>query len=360
VSLSSGREVNYDYLVIATGARHGYFGKDAWEKYAPGLKSISDATGIREKILAAFEAAEMELDPERQKELLTFVLVGGGPTGVEMAGAISELANRSLVKDFRRIDPKSTKVILVEAGPRILTSFPEALSKNAEKNLKKLGVEVWLGARVENIDENGAWINGKQLRSPNVIWTAGVVASPAAKWLQAEADKAGRVKVTPELTLPGHPEIFVIGDTASAMDKNGKPLPGVAPVALQQGAYVAKKIAHLIKGKKETYPFSYWDKGNLATIGRRKAIADVKGFHLTGFFAWVTWLVVHIYFLIGFRNRVFVLFNWAWAYFTFQRGARLIVDENLAVLGPHGKEGTPHTPSVRSAAETKPAATDRV
>jgi NADH dehydrogenase len=319
----------FDYLVVATGARHSYFGHDEWEPYAPGLKSIVDATSIRRKVLLAFEEAERETDPDRIQSLLTFVLVGAGPTGVEMAGAIAELAHVALAQDFKHIDPRAARVILVEALPRILPSFDEHLAQKALESLHRLGVEVRTNSPVELIDAEGAVIAGKRLDTKNVIWTAGVAASPAGKWLHAETDRAGRVKVEPDLSLPGHPNVFVIGDTSSFM-QDGKPLPGVAPVAMQEGDYVASVIALRVAGKQAPAPFHYTNKGNLATVGRSFAIADLGKIHISGFVAWVLWLAVHILYLIGFRNRVLVMFQWAWAYFTYQRGARLITDTALA------------------------------
>jgi NADH dehydrogenase len=325
-----GRELRYDYLVIATGSWHSYFGHPEWQKHAPGLKSVSDATHIRRRILLAFEAAEMETDAEKRKALLTFILVGAGPTGVEMAGSIAELAQHALESDFRHIDPKSTRIILIEAGARILTGFPEVLSKKAEKKLSSLNIEIRSSERVEHVDEQGVIVSGKRIFGSNVIWCAGVVASPAGKWLGAgvEVDRAGRVKVSDNLTVPQCPNIYVIGDTASVI-QDGRPLPGVAPVAMQQGRYVASRIKNEVKGKPVAFPFRYFNKGNLATVGRSFAIADLGKLKLSGSVAWVAWLVVHIYYLIGFRNRILILIEWAWAYFTFQRGARLITRETI-------------------------------
>lgn len=322
-----GCEIPYDHLVIATGARHGYFGHDAWEHFAPGLKSISDATLIRRRILLAFERAEMEPDAKIREKLLTFVLVGAGPTGVEMAGAIAELAHVALAADFRHIDPRQARILLIEAGPRILSTFPPRLSEKAFKSLTRLGVEIKVNAKVEDISADGVMLKGKLIAAHTVIWTAGVVASQASQWLQAEVDQVGRVKVAPDLSLPGHPEIFVIGDTACALDASGKPLPGLAPVAIQQGEYVAKVIQSRVAGKIITNPFHYRDKGNLATIGRSSAVADLGSIRLSGWIAWITWLFVHIIYLIGFRNKLLVLIQWAWAYLTFQRGARLITSD---------------------------------
>jgi NADH:quinone reductase (non-electrogenic) len=327
--------IPYDYLIVATGAHHSYFGHDEWERYAPGLKSISDATAIRRDILLAFEAAERENDPEKRDALLTFVLVGAGPTGVEMAGAIAELAHKALVRDFRNIDPKSARIVLVEAGPKILAAFPDSQSRRAQKALNHLGVEVRTSAAVENITADGVVVAGKFLAAKTVIWTAGVTASAAGQWLGAEVDRAGRVKVASDLSLLDHPNVFVIGDTAS-MIQDGKPLPGVAPVAMQEGRYVGSLIAQKVASntgnadkanttEKTTMPgFHYHDKGSLATVGRSFGIVDIGRFRLYGFFAWVMWLVIHIFYLIGFRNRFLVMFQWAWAYLTFQRGARLI------------------------------------
>ncbi|MHB8595908.1 MAG: NAD(P)/FAD-dependent oxidoreductase [Ktedonobacteraceae bacterium] len=315
--------VPYDYLIVATGACHSYFGHDEWEQYAPGLKSITDATAIRRDILLAFEAAERETDPEKRDALLTFVLVGAGPTGVEMAGAIGELAHKALVADFRNINPKSARIILVEAGPTILPVFPESQSRRAQKALNRLGVEVRTSAAVENITRDGVFIAGKLLPAKTVIWTAGVAASAAGQWLGADVDRAGRVKVTDNLALPNQPNVFVVGDTACVM-QDGKLLPGVAPVAMQEGRYVASVIAQKVVGKDDVSQFHYHDKGSLATVGRSFGIVDIGRFRFSGFFAWVMWLFIHIFYLIGFRNRFVVMFQWAWAYLTFQRGARLI------------------------------------
>lgn len=321
--ITQDRSVPYDYLVVATGAKHSYFGHNEWEPYAPGLKSVTDATFLRAKILMAFEQAEMETDPERIESLLTFVLVGAGPTGVEMAGAIAELAHAALARDFRHIDPRSARIILVEALPRILPAFEEGLAKKAHVALHRLGIEVRTNSPVEAIDEDGVVIAGKHLQTKNVIWTAGVAASPAGTWLKAEVDRAGRVKVNNDLTLPGHNNIFVIGDTSSLM-QDGKPLPGVAPVAMQEGTYVGEVITHRVTDRKVLPPFHYKNKGNLATVGRSFGIVDLGRIRFSGFLAWVAWLAVHIFFLIGFRNRVLVMIQWAWAYLTYQRGARLI------------------------------------
>jgi NADH dehydrogenase len=320
------RTVKYDYLVLATGAQDNYFSHKEWEKYAPGLKSVVDATMLRRKILLAFEMAEMETDPEKIKELLTFVLVGAGPTGVEMAGAIAEIAHRALPPDFRHIDPGQARIVLIEAAPRILATFPESLSRKSQKKLEAMGVEIKTGTPVSEIDECGVVVGGERIASRTIIWSAGVKASLAGQWLSAEVDRAGRVKVEHDLSVPGHPNIFVIGDTATVF-QNGKPLPGVAPVAMQQGRYVASVIERRVaqgEGAGAVAAFHYRSKGNLATVGRSYAIVDMGPLKLTGLLAWVMWLLVHIYFLIGFRNRFVALFQWAWTYFTFARGARLI------------------------------------
>ncbi len=320
----NGRRIPYDYLIIAAGARHAYFGHDEWEDVAPGLKKIDDATAIRHRILVAFEKAETATDPEERRRLLTFVIVGGGPTGVEMAGAIAELAKKTLVKDFRTIDPASARVILVEGGPRVLLAFPEDLSAKARRSLEKLGVEVLTNTPVELCDAAGVVSAGQRIEARTILWAAGVQAAPAAKWLHADHDRAGRVKVNPDLSMPGEPDIFVIGDNAAVMQANGQPVPGVAPAAKQMGAYVARVIAGRIAGKPVSEPFRYRNYGNFATIGRHAAVADFGWLRLSGYPAWLLWGAAHIYFLIGFRNRLAVMLDWMWAYVTFQRGVRLI------------------------------------
>ena len=329
--LMHSRSVPYDYLILATGAHESYFGHNEWRRFSSGLKSIAQALALRDKLLEAFEAAELETDPEKRQALLTFVLVGAGPTGVEMAGAIAELARQSLAGEFRHINPKAARIILVEALPRILPAFPEKLAKKAKLALNHLGVEVRTSSPVEEINENGAVIAGKRLDARNIIWTAGVEASPAGKWIGAETDRAGRARVNGDLSVPGHPNIFVIGDTAST-SQNGKPLPGVAPVAMQEGRYVASVIADAVAGQEHQQPFHYVDKGNLATIGRFFGIIDIGKVRLAGFLAWVIWLVVHIYYLIGFRNRFMVMFQWGLSYLLFQRSARLIAFEDYSRL----------------------------
>jgi NADH dehydrogenase len=324
VILETGVVVPYDYLVVATGATHSYFGKENWEKFAPGLKSVADATAIRQKILLAFETAEIEQDTDRKKALLTMVVVGGGPTGVEMAGSIAEMSRLALCDDFKHFDPTKTRILLVEAGPRILAQFPEDLALKAQNELKRLGVEVLTGQRVEEIDADGVIVSGQRIASKTVIWAAGVKASPAGKWLKTETDKAGRVIVNGDLSVKGHREIFVIGDTAAATDENGKPFPGVAPVAMQQGRYVGKILKQRLIGEDITETFHYFDKGNLATIGRAFAILQFRKFKLAGGLAWLAWIFVHIMYLVEFRNRVAVFLEWLWAYVTYQRGVRLI------------------------------------
>ena len=322
------RRVPYDYLLLATGARHAYFGHDDWEPLAPGLKKIDDATAIRRRILLAFERAEMTEDGRERERLLTFVIVGGGPTGVELAGTLAELAKKALAADFRHIDSRETRVLLAEAGPRILSSFPERLSAVAEQALERLGVETVLGHPVTAVDENGVEIDGRRIPAATVLWAAGVAASPAGKWLGAERDRAGRIKIGPDMAVPGHPEIFAVGDTVLAPGRDGAPLPGVAPVAKQQGSYVARVIRARVAGRQAPVPFRYFNAGNLATIGRRAAVADFGFLRVSGWLAWWMWGLVHIYFLIGMRNRLIVAIHWLWSYLTFQRGARLITGGN--------------------------------
>jgi NADH dehydrogenase len=321
--------LRYDHLILATGARHAYFGHDEWENAAPGLKKIEDATEIRRRILIAFERAETEADEAERHRLLTFVIVGGGATGVEMAGAIAELAKRALAKDFRAIDPRDARIILVEAGPRLLSAFVPSLSDYAKRALEALGAEVILNRAVTECDALGIVLGGERIESRTVIWAAGVRASPAGNWLDAKTDRAGRVLVNPDLSVPGYPNVFVIGDTALVTDENGAPLPGVANVAKQQGRYVAKLLERRLRGE-VVAPFRYRDAGSLATIGRSRAVAQIFGLRLTGLLAWLIWSVVHIYFLIGFRNRLVVALSWAWSYLTFERGTRLITGSDGA------------------------------
>lgn len=319
----------YDYLVLATGATHSYFGHDEWEPFAPGLKSVTDATALRRKILLAFEAAEMEVDPEIQRTLLTFVVVGGGPTGVELAGAIAELAHKALASDFRRIDPTSAHITLVEASNRILPAFPERLARKAHEALQQLGVHVRTGAPLQHVDDGGAVIAGEYMPAHTVIWAAGVRASRAGQWIGVATDKAGRVPVGDDLSIPNHPEIFVLGDTSSHTQSD-KVLPGTAAVALQEGQYAARVISAHAGGTPAPGPFRYFDKGYLATVGRAYAIGNIGKLQLWGLLAWLTWSGVHILYLIGFRNRVLVMLQWMWAYLTFQRGARLITLDEQA------------------------------
>src|SRR5262245_30116721 len=321
--IADGRRIAYDYLVVATGARHAYFGHDDWAAFAPGLKTIDDATALRRRILLAFERAENEVDADERRRLMTFVVIGGGPTGVEMAGAIAELAKRALAADFRAIDPRSARIILVEAAPRLLTPFDPSLSEAARRALLHLGVEVKLGAPVSECNAEGVRAGGEFIGSRTIIWAAGVMASAAGRWLGGETDRAGRLKVRADLSVPGHPEVFVIGDTAEVTAADGTPLPGVAPVAKQQGQYVARALVARAEGR-TIEAFHYRDYGLLATIGRSRAVAQFGRLHLSGLIAWVLWSVAHIYFLIGFRNRSIVALNWAWSYLTFQRGSRLI------------------------------------
>lgn len=318
--------IPYDYLVVATGATHSYFGHGEWEKHAPGLKRIDDALEIRRRVLLAFEAAEREVDPERQKAWLSFAIVGGGPTGVELAGALAEISRRTLAADFRHIHPEFARVMLLEAGPRILSAYPPELSEKAKRQLEKIGAEVHTKATVTGIDEEGISLGEERIAARTVIWAAGVQASPLARSLGAPLDRAGRVLVNPDLTVPGHPEIFVAGDLAS-LQSRGKPVPGVAPAAIQQGKHVARAIARRLRGE-ATEPFHYFDKGTVATIGRAAAVADLPWVKVAGWLAWWLWVFVHIFFLIGFKNRAFVLAQWAWARFTTGRGARLITGES--------------------------------
>ncbi len=323
------RRIPYDYLVLATGTRHAYFGRDDWEPFAPGLKKIEDALAIRRRILEAFELAESEPDPVRRRQFLNFVIVGGGPTGVEMAGAIAELAKKALTSDFRNIDSRTARIILVEAGPRVLAGFPERLSHAAAGYLERLGVEVLCGRPVSQCDDVGVIIADERIPARTVIWAAGVIASPAAKWLGAEKDRVGRVMVGSNLSVCGHPEVFVIGDTAHVPGPDGRPLPGVAAVAKQQGQYVARLIKGHIEGKVEAPTFEYRDFGSLATIGRKAAVAKLGKIELIGWPAWVVWSLAHVYFLMGTRNRMTVLITWIWAYITFQHGSRLITDSSV-------------------------------
>jgi NADH:ubiquinone reductase (H+-translocating) len=318
--------ISYDYLVIATGATHSYFGHDDWIDFAPGLKRIEDATRIRRSILLAFEQAELARDDAERQRLLTFVIVGGGATGVEMAGAIAEIARQTLAMDFRRIDPRSSRIILLEAGPRILPTLPEDLSAYAERTLTRMGVDVRTSTRVANCDRRGVDLDRGRIDASTVIWAAGVVASPAARWLGAEHDPAGRVLVRPDLSVPNHPEIFVIGDAAAVRDEKGVMAPGVAPAAKQMGRYVGRLIAARVDDTPSPPPFRYRSVGELATIGRRAAVVKFGNLRLKGFVGWLFWSLAHVYFLIGVKNRFIVAFTWLWDYLTFHRGARLITE----------------------------------
>jgi NADH dehydrogenase len=320
---TNDRVFDYDYLILATGARHSYFGRDEWEKLAPGLKSLEDAVELRRRILLAFEYAEKIEDEAARKAAMTFVVIGGGPTGVEMAGAIAEISRYTLAKNFCHIDPSQARVILIEGAPRLLAAYPTDLSESARKQLLELGVEVRTNARATNITEEGVQVDGEFIPCRVKIWAAGNVASFIGKTLGAPVDRVGRVVVNEDLTVPGHPEVQVIGDLANFSHQTGEPLPGVSPVAMQQGRQAARNILRMIRGQKPQ-AFRYFDKGSMATIGRNKAVADLKFFHLSGLFAWLAWLFVHIIFLVGFRNRLLVLIQWGWAYLTFDKGARLI------------------------------------
>ena len=316
--------LHYDYLVLATGVTHSYFGHDDWAGVAPGLKSIEDARLIRGRFLLAFERAEIAEDENERRRLLTFVIVGGGPTGVEMVGSIAEVASRTLRDDFRRIDPATSRIVLIESGPRILPGLPENLSRYAQSALEKMGVEILLNTAVTGCDRDGVAFAGGRIDSATVIWAAGVAASPAARWIEAEHDRAGRIKVDRDLSIPGRPIIFIAGDLASARDKAGRPLPGTAPAAKQMGRYVGKLIAARVAGRADQKPFVYRHYGDLATIGRKAAVVKLGRFELTGLLGWWFWGVAHIYFLIGIRNRFVIAVTWLWSYLTFRRGARLI------------------------------------
>ena len=325
--------VQYDYLILATGARHSYFGHPEWERLAPGLKSLEDAVEIRRRILMAFEYAEKISDPGTRAAAMTFVIIGGGPTGVEMAGAIAEIARHTLARDFRHIDPSSARVVLIEGEPQVLAAFPEDLRTSAMKQLQDLGVEVRTGVHATDLTEAGLRVGEEFIPCRVKIWAAGNNASFVGKSLGVPVDRVGRVVVQDDLTIPGHPEVQVIGDLANFIGKDGKSLPGVSPVAMQQGRHAARNIMNMIEGRKPQR-FWYFDKGSMATIGRNKAVADLRLLHLSGLPAWVAWLFVHTVFLVGFRNRVVVLFQWAWAYFTFNKGARLITRNFQAETRP--------------------------
>lgn len=350
VHLADGTALDYDFLIVACGAETSYFGHADWEAVAPGLKSIEDAVEIRQRVLLAFEVAERVEDPRRRAQLLSFVVIGGGPTGVELAGALSELSKFVLDRDFRHIDPSNAKVRLLEAGPRILPSFPDDLADSATAQLHEIGVEVRTGAKVTSIERDCVHIGDEAIPCSLVLWAAGVRANPLTATIGAPLDRMGRVMIEPDCSVPGQPRIFVIGDAARLDGKDGQPLPGVSPVAMQQARTVAKSIRRALLGR-DTLAFSYFDKGSMATIGRRRAIAMVDRMHMSGFLAWLAWLFVHIWYLIGYRNRLVVMINWAWSYFTYQRGARLITgyaapDAHAALLAT---ARTADPPSGRSA-----------
>jgi NADH:ubiquinone reductase (H+-translocating) len=333
VLLKHGEPISFDTLVLATGARHAYFGHDEWEPFAPGLKTLEDAITIRRRILSAYEYAERETDTTERDKLLIFVIVGGGPTGVELAGTIAELARDTLANDFRNFDTRDVRVILVEAGARILPGFSESQSEYARRALTKLGVEIRLGQAVSKCMNGGVEIGGQYLPAKNILWAAGVAASPAEEWLHAPADRAGRIIVKPDLTVPGHSDIFAIGDTAHVEMPDGRLVPGNAPAAKQEGRYVAQTIKARLRGKSSRAPFRYRDAGSLATIGKRAAVVDFGWIKLSGLLAWWLWGVVHIYFLIGLRHRLAVALSWLWIYFTGQRSARLITQDEAKKAG---------------------------
>jgi len=336
-------EVAYEYLIVAAGATHGYFGHDDWEPFAPGLKTVEDALEIRRRVLLAFELAERQAAAGESDFPLNFVIVGAGPTGVELAGTLAEISHHVLAHEFRSIDPKSTRIILIEGGPRVLPSYANDLSTSAEEQLRHLGVEIHTSAMVTRMEPAAVWMGDTRLPAAVILWAAGVAASPLGRKLGAPLDRAGRVMVNPDLSIPGHPDVFVIGDLASLKDEHGKMLPGVAAVALQEGAAAAHNIQHdLRRAPREN--IHYFDKGSLATIGRNAAVAQFGKIHLSGFIAWLSWLFIHIFFLIGFRNRITVLLQWAWSYFTYERGARLIT----------GDQGLPSWEELRREGQTGP------
>lgn len=325
IAVISGREVPYDYLVFGLGGRTSYFGHPEWEQFAPGLKSLEDAQRIRREVLLAFERAENSTDPAEQQRLMTVVVVGGGPTGVELAGAFAELATHVLRRDFRRIDPAKARVVLIEGSPRLLNQFPADLGENARETLARIGVEVRTGAQVKSLSKGRVELaGGDVIEAENIIWAAGVSASPLTAKLGAPLDRAGRVLVNPDLSLPGHPEVFVIGDAAALVDAKGQAVPGVSPAAMQEGRHVARIIENELTGETERPAFAYLDKGSMATIGRSAAVAVVGPVHLTGFVAWLGWLFIHLVFLVGFRNKIAVLWQWFYGYLTYKRGARII------------------------------------
>lgn len=333
VLLADDSAIPYDTLILATGATHSYFGHDEWAEHAPGLKTVEDAVEIRRRVLLAFEAAERETDPARRRAWMTFVVIGGGATGVELAGSLSEVARFTLSRDFRRIDPAQAQILLLEGTRQVLPSYVPALGERAREQLQELGVEVRTGALVTGVDEGGVWIGDERIEARTTLWGAGVAASPLGRGLGAEVDRAGRVIVAPDLTVPGHEDLHVIGDLASVKREDGSPVPGVAPAAIQEGRHVARNIRRALRGEPRL-PFRYRDRGSLATIGRAAAVADLGWIKLSGLIAWLAWLGIHIFFLIGFRNRFVVLSEWAWSYLTYERGARLITGETPKLLEP--------------------------
>jgi NADH dehydrogenase len=325
VALDDGTRIDFDYLVLACGATHGYFGHDEWARHAPGLKTLDDALSIRRRLLLAFERAEAATDPAERDAWLSFAIVGGGPTGVELAGTLAEIARHTLRREFRHIDPATARVRLIESGPRVLSTFPESLSAAARRQLEHLGVEVTTGTPVTAITAEGYLLGEAFVGAKTVLWAAGVAASPLGGLLDVERDRAGRVPVLSDLSVPGQPDVFIAGDLATLKQPDGRPVPGVAPAAKQMGAHVANVIRARLRGASAA-PFRYRDYGNLATIGRMAAVVDLHGFKFSGIVAWWFWLSAHVFFLIGFRNRIIVLINWAWAYFTYQRHARIVLD----------------------------------
>ncbi len=352
LKLTDGRSISFDKLVLAPGARYNYFGNSDWEKYAHSLKTVSDALDIRERILMSLEEAEQLDDPKLREPYLTYVIVGGGPTGVEMAGAIAEIAKRNMMRDYKNISKNETRIFLVEAAPQILNGYPASLSEKAREMLEDMGVSVLLNTPVTDINKNRVTFNEGSIDTPNIVWAAGVTASPMLDSLDAEQDKTGRVKVQPDLSVPGHPDVFVIGDAAYLEDDKGKPLPALAPVAMQQGRFIGKMLVQEDLSQKNRPEFHYVDKGTMATIGRAKAVADIRGFRFSGFFAWLLWSLVHILFLVGFRNRFRVFVEWTWFYFTFKRGVRLITDrttfENCGRLSKKKKSNSETNPNLKT------------
>jgi NADH dehydrogenase len=326
-AITEEQTLNYDFLIIASGATHAYFGHEEWEPLAPGLKTIEDALEIRRRVLLAFELAERQIAEGRSESPLQFVVIGAGPTGVELAGTLAEIARHALNHEFRNIDPRLSHILLIEGGPRVLPSYSEELSRKAEDQLRRLGVQVRTSHMVTGVEPGAVWVGNEKIPSSVILWAAGVAASPLGRKLGVPVDRAGRVLVQPDLSIPEHPEVFVIGDLAALKDKSGKLLPGVAPVAIQQGDWVAETISRDLE-KQPRRNFHYHDKGSLATIGRAAAIAQFGKFEISGYFAWLAWLFIHIFFLIGFRNRLIVMFQWAWSYLTYERGARLITGSN--------------------------------